>query len=89
MKMNVEFSELKQSFESGFAPAQSFDMGFGEINDVSGGNISLRTDETLILRDGLLSVNTTDVVEANNTLPVTSAAVQTTVGNINALLETI
>lgn len=46
-------------------------------------------DETLILQDGVLSVNTADVVEADNSLPVTSAAVQATVGNIDALLKTI
>lgn len=37
----------------------------------------------------ILSVNTADVVEKDNTLPITSAAVYTTVGNIEALLETI
>ena len=46
-------------------------------------------DETLTLENGVLSVNTADVVEADNTLPVTSAAVQATVGNIDALLKTI
>lgn len=30
-----------------------------------------------------------DSVEADNTLPITSSAVYTTVGNINSLLETI
>lgn len=47
------------------------------------------TDETLILEDGILRVNTADVVEEDNTLPVTSAAVQTVVGNIGAILDTI
>lgn len=37
----------------------------------------------------VLSVNTAEGVEKDNTLPVTSAAVYTVVGNINALLETI
>ena len=55
----------------------------------AGGGVSFETDQTLTLKDGILSVNTADVVEADNTLPVTSAAVQTAVGNINALLETI
>lgn len=50
---------------------------------------SFTTDETLTLVNGVLSVNTTDKVEEDNTLPVTSAAVQATVGNINALLATI
>lgn len=36
-----------------------------------------------------LSVDTADKVEQDNTLPVTSAAVYTTVGNIDALLGTI
>lgn len=46
-------------------------------------------DATLTLVDGILSVNTADDVEKDNTLPVTSAAVYTEVGNINALLATI
>lgn len=37
----------------------------------------------------ILSVDTADKVEQDNTLPVTSAAVYTTVGNIDALLGTI
>ena len=36
-----------------------------------------------------LSVDTADTVEKDNTKPVTSAAVYTEVGNINALLATI
>lgn len=48
------------------------------------------TDETLTLSpEGVLSVNRAEVVEQNNTLPITSAAVYETVGNINALLATI
>lgn len=54
-----------------------------------GGGTSFTTDDTLTLENGVLSVNTADAVESDNTLPITSAAVQTTVGNINALLETI
>ena len=61
------------------------------INGVNVANLggSFVTDETLTFKDGVLSVNTANVVEADNTLPVTSAAVNTTVGNIEALLETI
>jgi len=54
-----------------------------------GGGFYFETDETLTLANGILSVNTADVVEEDNSLPVTSAAVNTTVGNINALLATI
>lgn len=39
--------------------------------------------------DGVLSVTTADEAEKDNSLPITSAAVYTTVGNINSLLETI
>lgn len=53
------------------------------------GGISFEVDETLTLENGILSVNTADDVEKDNTLPVTSAAVYAEVGNINALLETI
>lgn len=55
----------------------------------SGGNVDFRTDETLTLKDGVLSVNTTNNMEQDNTLPITSAGVFATVGNIEALLKTI
>lgn len=47
------------------------------------------TDETLSLKDGVLSVNTAKEPEPDNTLPITSAAVALTVGNIEILLKTI
>lgn len=53
------------------------------------GGTSFTTDETLTLVNGILSVNTADEAEMDNTLPITSSAVYTAVGNINALLETI
>lgn len=46
-------------------------------------------NKTLIFDDGVLRVNTADAVEQDNTLPITSAAVYTTVGNIGAILDTI
>lgn len=65
---------------------QSFDV----INGRDGQDgVYFETDETLTLENGILSVNTADEVEKDNTLPVTSAAVYTEVGNINALLATI
>lgn len=53
--------------------------------------VNFTTDKTLTLDPDtqVLSVNTADDVEQDNTLPVTSAAVYVEVGNINALLETI
>lgn len=43
----------------------------------------------LKLNDNVLSVDTADEVEEDNTKPITSAAVHTTVGNIEILLATI
>ena len=51
--------------------------------------VNFTTDKTLKLEDGVLSVNTAEAVEKDNTLPITSAAVHTTVGNIEILLGTI
>ena len=53
------------------------------------GNVDLETDATLKLEKGILSVNTTNDMERDNTLPITSAGVYATVGNIEALLKTI
>ena len=56
---------------------------------VGEGSGSFDTDETLMWKNGRLCVNTAEDVEADNTLPITSAAVHTTVGNIEAILKTI
>lgn len=48
----------------------------------------IKTNETLSFRNGVLSVNTSKKVE-DSVLPVTSAAVDTVVGNIDILLKTI
>ena len=45
-------------------------------------------NKTLVLEEGILRVNTINAVEEDNTLPITSAAVFTTVGNISAILDT-
>lgn len=51
--------------------------------------VELKTDETISMENGVLSVNTTNAMEQDNTLPITSAGVYATVGNIEALLKTI
>jgi hypothetical protein len=55
----------------------------------SSGGVNFETDTSLTLKDGVLSINTTDQMEQDNTLPITSAGVYATVGNIEALLKTI
>jgi hypothetical protein len=47
------------------------------------------SDETIRIKNGILSVNTAKSVEENNDLPITSAAVHTIVGNIEGLMKTI
>ena len=56
---------------------------------VPSSGVSFTTDETLYLENGVLGVNTATYVEGDNTLPITSAAVFETVGNIEILLKTI
>lgn len=59
-----------------------------EENPIDPG-VQFETDDTLTLENGILSVNTTNDMEQDNTLPITSAGVYATVGNIEALLKTI
>ena len=49
----------------------------------------LNLGESLFIEDGKLLVKTTDKMEQDNTLPISSAGVFQIVGNIQALLETI
>ena len=60
----------------------------GTSGDATGGT-TFTTDATLTLENGVLRVNTTGDVAADNTLPITSAGVHTCVGNIEVLLNTI
>ena len=53
------------------------------------GGVQFTTDETLSLKDGVLSVRTAQEPDPDNTLPITSAAVHTVVGNIEIILQTI
>ena len=53
------------------------------------GGASVKTDETLDYTNGTLSVKTTNEVEAESQLPVTSSAVYAVVGNIETILKTI
>ena len=55
--------------------------------DVAG--IAKLGDNLVIDASGRLSVDTADEVTSDNTKPITSAAVHTSVGNIEILLETI
>lgn len=45
--------------------------------------------DLLITEEGVLSVDKANIVEQDNTKPITAAAVYTEVGNIDVLLQTI
>lgn len=60
-----------------------------KVNNLDISGVVIETDETLSYLNGVLSVNTADEPEADNTLPITAAAVHTTVGNIETILKTI
>jgi hypothetical protein len=73
-------------------PVRSVNGYGGDVKvtlDSIGAAPKFQTDETLTLENGILSVNTTDQMEQDNTLPMTSAGVYAQVGNIEALLKTI
>lgn len=54
-----------------------------------GGGFNYKIGHGLKLVDDALTVNTTNDFEGDNTLPITAAGVQNTLGNIEALLATI
>lgn len=70
-----------------------WDVEFGTWKDTgvsaSGGSSYDVDGETLVLKEGVLTVNTTDVVMEGNVQPITSNAVAATVGNIEVILKTI
>lgn len=61
----------------------------GKDATIDGYNVLATDGETLVITNGVLSVNRAHSAEADNTLPITSAAVHTEIGNIDALLKTI
>ncbi len=82
--VEAQLIALQQSTEQQFTETDN------RITKLEKAGIALTVDETLNLSDeGVLSVNTADVAEADNTLPITSAAVYTEIGNIDAILQTI
>lgn len=78
----IEFElENREPVDVSFNVSVRADGGTGGYNIGSGLKLDAKTNT--------LSVDTAEIVEKDNTKPVTSAAVYTEVGNINALLATI
>lgn len=99
-KFNLTFSETEANFETDFGETTVVGGGVGGdcsctpsyIKDVVDEYIKenpLKTDESLSYVGGVLSVNRANEPDPDNTLPITAAAVATTVGNIEILLQTI
>lgn len=65
--------------------------GSGSVNPATADKLGVvKIGENLkITKDGVLSVDTADAVEQDNTKPVTSAAVHTEIGNIEVLLAAL
>ena len=95
-------AEYKGTVEliSGITPKNNGDFPLVNAKDVQmpdGSRLSeleskvcFTTDETLTLsKHNVLSVNTAKEPDPDNTLPITSAAVANTVGNIEIILKTI
>lgn len=61
----------------------------GKLGGGGSGGIPYRIGEGLKVNSGVLSVDTADVVEQDNTKPVTSAAVHVEIGNIEVLLAAL
>lgn len=82
---NINTLQIRPNAQSPWTPipviirsGEGSDVGFDEIDTT-----------TLKIQNRVLSVNTTDVVEAGNNQPITSTGVQTVVGNIETLLSLI
>lgn len=78
-------TEIKGDIGLGYAAMS----GSGQIPIASANKLGgIKVGANLLIDgDGVLSVDTADIAEQDNTRPITSAAVHTVVGNIDALLQ--
>lgn len=84
LKVTPDRLGLEQDKETGYVYPT-----YDGVRSKNGIPFIAKTDESLKLEDGVLSVNRTNLIQQDNTLPITSAGVYATVGNIEALLATI
>ena len=82
MELNVKFEATNQALPVKFGAVQ-------QVTVPSEGGYNYEIGYGLKVENNTLKVDAATSVEADNTLPVTSAAVYTTVGNIGAILDTI
>lgn len=96
-----QFSQIIADTERGVSTSYTFLVNSEGKNDYIETDVTIKTDSDdssgqtieigsgLKLEDNVLSVDTAENVEKDNTKPVTSATVYTVVGNINAILESL
>ena len=83
------FETLDENLASAEAAAQAA-LEAAKRAEAAAGGVSLEIGDSLKWdADGKLSVDTADAAEQDNTRPITSAAVYTEIGNIEAILKTI
>lgn len=69
--------------------AENIETLESKIETLESNSTQYEPGENIAIDNNVISVITTDVVEADNTKPITSGAVYTVVGNIDVLLNTI
>jgi hypothetical protein len=82
MKFEVKFNETNTRLAVSFSNLQM-------IGIPGGGGVDFTTDETLTLKNGVLSVNTTDAAVSDDPRPITAQGVYNEFAVLNALLKTI
>lgn len=80
---------INEAGELVYSLADGQKVNVGKVTGTGGGAYTIGAGLKLDRDTNTLSVDTADRVEADNSKPVTSAAVFVTVGNIESLLETI
>lgn len=93
----LDLDVKEESFSCELTEESEFSVNFGE--SAAGGDVPIATDKILgkirvgenlkITPEGILSVDTAQAVEQDNTKPITSAAVHMEIGNIELLLSQI
>lgn len=87
--VNIKDGLVSVNLETDSSRTSTTTGGTGGTGGGSGSSASLEIGEGLKWVDNVLCVDATNVMEEDNTKPITSSAVFVEVGNINTLLSTI
>ena len=89
MEYNITGEIKKQTGINGSVKNLENISGDLNVSGFGGGETNYIIGDGLKVTGNVLSVDTTNLVEKDNTKPITSSAVFTTVGNIEIILGTI